>query len=135
MPSVTYVARRELASGHFEGTEYSLEFDISTLQRPTAGDLKVKTESLDGSMETLYFGRKKVWSVTTVPEQISSEQAELLYEFLGSTADGQSFTFDPYDDGTGFQVAREDEGYEEAPFSPIDGVNDYAQFSFQVREI
>jgi hypothetical protein len=135
MPSVTYVARRELASGHFEGTEYSLEFDIANLQRPTGGDLKTKSKSLDGTTETLYFGKEKIWSVTTVPEQISSEQAELLYEFLDSTADGQTFTFDPYDDGTGFQVSREDEGYEEVPFSPINGVDDYAQFSFQVREV
>jgi len=135
MPSVTYVARRELASGHFEGTEYSLAFDISTLQRPTGGDLKVKTKSIDGTMETLYFGKEKIWSVTTVPERISSEQAELLYEFLESTADGQTFTFDPYDDGTGFPVARDDDGFDETPFSPVDGVNDYAQFSFQVKEV
>jgi hypothetical protein len=32
-------------------------------------------------------------------------------------------------------VSREDEGYEEVPFSPINGVDDYAQFSFQVREV
>lgn len=135
MPSVTYVAKRELASGHTEDTEYSLEFGISNLQRPTGGDLKTRTKSLDGTAETLYFGREKIWGVTTTPEQISSTQAELLYEFLESTADGQEFTFDPYDDGTGFLVSREDEGYEEAPFSPIDGVNDYAQFSFQVLEV
>jgi hypothetical protein len=135
VPSVTYVAKRDLASGHVEDTEYSLEFEISDLRRPSGGDLKVKTKSLDGSMETLYFGRERIWGVTVVPVQISSEQAELLYEFLGSTADGQQFTFDPYDDSTGYQVSREDDGAEETPFSQIDGVNDYAQFSFQVREV
>jgi len=134
MSAVTYEARREIVSYHFEGSDYSLTFDISDLKRPSGGDLKTTTESLDGSTETLYFGRKKVWGVTTAPVQVSSALAALLYEFLGSTADGQEFTFDPYGNG-GFQVVREDEGFTESTFQPINGVDDYVQFGFQVREV
>lgn len=134
MPSVTYEARRDLATGHSAGTDYALDFDISDLQRPSAGDLKVMTKSLDGTMETLYFGREKIWSVTTTPVQVSSVEADLLYEFLGSTADGQEFNFDPYDDG-GVQVSRNDEGFTETTASQINGVDDYVQFSFKVREV
>lgn len=138
MTSATYIARRELVSYHVAESEYTLDFEVSTLGRPSGGDLKTKTESLDGTVETLYFGRRRIWSLTTAPVQLSSALYALLVEFLESTADGQEFELDPHgasgNPAQPMTVIREDDGFSEAAFSPIDGVNDYVQLSFSVRQ-
>lgn len=135
MASATYLARRGLVSYHMSGGSYSIDFGTTAIARPNGSDLKHKTESLSGAVETLFFGERRIWAITTVPMQISSAQAQLMYEFLRSTADGQEFVFDPYGNGGLLTVIREDDGYTESPFSEIDGVNDYVRFGFQVREV
>lgn len=135
MATVTYEARRNLVSYHVSGSDYSLDLDTSALAPPSGSDIKTRTESLNGSVETLYFGRKRIWSATTIPVQASSGLCALIYEFLGSTADGQEFAFDPYGTGELLTVIREDDGYTSSIFSQINGVDDYLQFTFQVREV
>jgi hypothetical protein len=135
MASVTYEARRDLVPYHVSGSDYSFDFEISDLGRPQGGALRNRTESLNGATETLYFGRRRIWSATTIPMQLSSALAGLMQEFLGSTDDGQEFSFDPYGDGNVLTVTREDEGASQPTFSVIDGPNDYVQFAFQVREV
>lgn len=138
MAEVVYVARRRLAPNHFAGTTYEMPISISDLRRPSEGDLKRTPKSLSGVVETLYFGRERIWHVTLEPVQII--EAALLYEFLESTADGQVFTFDPYGsaDSTSqpLNVVREDAGYLEDVVTRqgLGGFTDYVRLTFSVRE-
>lgn len=115
------------------------DFETQSISRPNGDDLKVRTESISGSVETLFFGERRIWTVNTIPVSASSDVALELYEFLRSTADGQNFDFDPY--GTEdvpsllMTVVREDDGYTESLFMAVDGTGDYVSFSFQVREV
>lgn len=139
MASVTYEARRGLVTYHASGSNYTLDFDITSLKRPNGSDLKVKTKSISGNVETLFFGEQRIWQATIAPVQANSAVAGLLYEFLRSTADGQQFTFDPYGRADNavqsMAVIREDDGYTEETFQEIDGVGDYVKLTFSVREI
>jgi hypothetical protein len=139
LPYVIYEASDGLVSYHVDGADYSLDFEISDLRPPNGDVLRTKQESLSGKVETNKFGRRRIWSLTTIPYQRASEQAKLLREFLNSTDDGQAFTLDPYGvvdgDVQPLSVIREDDGYTEDKFQEIDGVNDYVRYSFQVREV
>lgn len=138
MAEVTYIARRRLAPNHFAGTSYELPLSISDLRRPSEGDLKRVIKSLSGAVETLYFGRERIWQVTLAPTPIN--EAALLYEFLESTADGQVFAFDPYgareSPSQPLNVVREDMGYTEEVVTRqgLGGFTDYVRLSFSVRE-
>lgn len=138
MAEVSYIARRRLAPNHFAGTTYDLPISLSDLRRPSEGDLKRTPKSLSGVVETLYFGRERIWHVTLEPVQVS--EAALLYEFLESTADGQVFTFDPYASADSpsqpLSVVREDMGYTEdvRVRQGLGGFTDFVQLSFSVRE-
>lgn len=139
MAYVTYEARRGLVGYHASGTSYVVDFDITSLKSPNGSDLKVKTKSLSGQIETLYFGEERIWQVTIAPIQANSPLAGLLFEFLRSTADGQQFVFDPYgrndNDVQPMAVIREDDGYTRETFQEIDGVSDYIKLGFSVREV
>ncbi len=139
MANVTYIARRRLAPNHFAGTTYSLPLSIlGDLQRPAGGDLKQIISSMSGKRETLYFGSDRIWRVPLEPIQIT--EADILYEFLESTADGQVFTFDPYgSDETPvlpLNVVRADSGYEEMASirQGLGGLTDYVRLAFSVIE-
>lgn len=139
MASATYIARRGLIAGHTAGIQYTFDFETQRITRPNGDDLKVRSESLSGAVETLYFGERRIWSVQTTPVAASAAESLELQEFLRSTADGQSFDLDPY--GTeaspvaSMTVLREDDGYTEELFMAVDGTGDYVSFSFQVREV
>lgn len=139
MANAVYTASGGLISYHVLSASYSLDFEISDLRPPSGDVLRTRQESISGKVETNYYGTRKVWSVTTIPYQRSSEIAKILREFLYSTDDGQQFAFDPYgfDDNAvePLSVIREDEGFTEEKFQEIDGVNDYVRYSFQVREV
>ncbi len=135
---VTYIARRSLAPSHFVETSYTFALSITDVRRPTAGALKRMPESLSGVVETLYFGRGRTWIVQLAPVQI--HLAQIHYEFLESTDDGQVFTFDPY--GTedfprwAMNVKRADDGYSEDIFQREGrgGLTDWVSLGFTVRE-
>lgn len=138
MAYVIYEAARGLVTGHFAGTNYGIDFEISVLVPPAGNVLRTRQESISGVVETNYYGERLIWEVTTAPLQRTSEQAALLREFLRSTDDGQAFEFDPYGIEAAavepMNVIREDEGHQEERFLEIDGVNDYVRYLFRVRE-
>jgi hypothetical protein len=139
MASVAYEARRGIVAGHTLGEDYPLDFDLETISRPSGNDLKERSESLSGTVETLFFGERRIWQFTIAPFAINSDLAGLIFEFIRSTADGQHFSIDPY--GTidvpvaPMTVTREDDGYTEETFMAVDGVGDFVRVSFQVREV
>jgi hypothetical protein len=111
MGYVTYTARRKLAPGHSVGINYTLPITISRMDY-VGRDLKIKQVSLNGSRMTNYYGRDDVWRVTFEP--VSESEANLMREFIASTADGQLFQFDPKGTESApiqlMTVMRDDEG-------------------------
>lgn len=140
MAWATYIARHDLAPLHFAATEYTIPLALTQEGFTFRGaDLKVRNEMLSGRVETIYHGRKRIWRVTLEP--IEEGESALIREFLGSTADGQQFSFDPY--GTidapqrEMTVVREDDGATEDPWmragDPAGA--DLVQFSFDIRQV
>lgn len=133
MAAVTYTAKRSLASGHTEGTEYSLDISLSALER-RVDTVKDTATSLSGRDETLLHRLDVRWSCTTT--YIDSADMPELREFLASTAGGESFTFDPYgtvaspDDPV--TVTRQGNGYRERRIAPA--LRMY-QVAFEVKEV
>lgn len=137
MAAATYTASEQLVDYHVAGTDYAISFELSEAMPPSGGAIRVRTESLAGNTETLYFGARRVWKLTTAPVLRTSAQAALIREFLFSTADGQQFVLDPYADSSSslpVNVTREDEGFTESVFSSVNGIDDLVQYGFQVRE-
>lgn len=135
MASASYTATAGLIAGHQENVGYVVDFKISELTPPAGGAIVTKQESLNGTVETNWYGEKRIWTVKTQPYERSSALSGRIREFLRSTADGQVFVFDPYGAGTdAVSVIREDEGYSEDLFVQVDGRNDLVQFGFQLRE-
>lgn len=129
------MAKRRLASGHSANSTYTLTVELETLEPPSADDLKEVAESMAGNVETIYFGTRRIWNATIAPVALSSDSFSLIDEFLSSTADGQEFSFDPYETGTPLTVVRNDKGHQLSKFVSIDGPNDYVRIAFQVREV
>lgn len=138
MGFAVYEARRRLAPNHASGTSYSLPLLITDVFPPSGGALKVSPVSLNGTVETLYHGRERIWTVRLAPVQI--HLADLLYEFLESTDDGQLFTFDPYGSEDlprqVLSVVRSDSSYTEETFlrEGRGGHTDWVTLGFAVRE-
>lgn len=138
MAFALYMARRRLAPNHVSGTSYSLPLSIANVSPPSGGALKAMPVSLNGTVETLYHGRERLWSVHLAPVQI--HLADLVYEFLESTDDGQVFTFDPYGSEElprqPMSVVRSDSGYSEDSFQREGrgGHTDWVSLGFSVRE-
>lgn len=138
MATVTYTARRALAPSHIAEEVYTLPLSISDLKRPDGGVLKEEKQSLSGKVETQFYGEARVWSVTLAPVRVMD--ATILFEFLRSTADGQTFTFDPYGSAghavSLLSVVRADTGYTDASFQTEGkgGYTDWITLGFQVRE-
>lgn len=138
MAYASYTARRAVVSYHTAEQDYSVSFDTSAIEPPSGDDLRTVQESISGAKETQFYGERLVWTITSIPIQRGSALDLLMLEFLRSTADGQSFAFDPYLAVAGgvsaFTATREDGGFARTPFKEIDGVSDYYTFSFKVRE-
>lgn len=139
MAAVTYVARRALAPSHSAGDTFSIAISIIDLAYPDGGDLKEQQQSISGDVEIQWLGEVRIWSVTLAPVRYS--EAAILFEFLRSTSDGQTFTFDPF--GTvgspvlSMSVVRADEGYTTQPFvrEGKGGYTDLVSLGFKVREV
>lgn len=138
MALVTYIARRSLVSGHVLDENYSLRLSMTPASERSVQDLKNPQRSLAGNTETQFFGQVQNWSVQLAP--CGLQDADLIREFLDSTADGQSFLFDPY--GTEaratrwvLSVVRDDEGYSETRVVTVGrgGEDDFIQFTFRLR--
>jgi len=138
MAFVTYIAKRSLATNHSADQPFTLPLSIADLKRPTGSALRATQESISGLVETQYYGEAREWSVTLAPVRIS--EASILYEFLRSTEDGQTFTFDPYGSSgspvSEMDVVRMDNGYSEDTFQREgrNGSTDWVSLGFRVRE-
>jgi hypothetical protein len=135
----TYTAQRDLAPGHLVGSQYTVELSLTHDGFVFQGrDLKIKNKMLSGRVETIYHGRERLWHV--VLEPVEEGDSTELREFLGSTADGQPFVFDPFGSiaapAKTMIVTRDDEGAVEDAFlrtgSPE--ARDCVQFSFDIRQ-
>jgi hypothetical protein len=135
----TYTARIALAPGHAAEQVFTLPLKIADLARPSGRVLRQTQQSISGKVETQYFGEVRIWSVTLAPVQV--RDAAIIYEFLRSTEDGQSFTFDPYGSPNApvqaLSVVRDDDGYTDNSFvrEGRGGITDWVTLGFQVREI
>jgi hypothetical protein len=138
MPFAIYTATESIAPGHVANVQYSIAFSV---QRADLGNeiLKAEQRSMSGVKETLHFGKISRWSI--VLEPVAAELLPYYLEFLDSTADGQSFTFDPYGKELAplkaMTVEREDKGYSLRRFTltgdPM--YSDLHEFSFEVSEV
>lgn len=140
MAWATYTARRDLAPLHFTSTEYTIPLALTQEGFvPRHVDLKVRNEMLTGRVETIYHGRKRIWHV--ILEPVEEGDAALIREFLGSTADGQQFSFDPIGSIDApvreMLVVREDDGATEDPWMRAGDPagTDLVQFSFDIRQV
>lgn len=138
MAHVIYIARRSLAPFHFAGTQYTLPL-ILVDSNPAPRTLKNSVETMAGAVETQYFGKTRNWDVELAA--ILETRAAPIIEFLESTADGQTFQFDPYGSESAprrrMNVIRSDEGHSERRVLKrgTGGDNDYWSYGFQVREV
>lgn len=138
MAFVSYIARRSVVEEHVQDDTYDLAFEVTDQTVRSSQTLKNSERSLNGKVETQFFGQVETWSVQTAP--LSLADAALMREFLDSTADGQEFSFDPYSmesdtSGWAMTAIRADDGYTENRFMPIGsgGANDYFQYTFQIQ--
>lgn len=91
MAAFTYTAKRSLLAGHTLGLVYSISLKLRPF--PLEKEIiRVDQRSMDGSMERMYFGTKRQWSLQTIAMDPAYELA--MKEFLDSTADGHAFTAD-----------------------------------------
>ena len=93
MSVITYIAKREIATGHSSGTQYSLEFGSETLTHSRKVVRNIG-ESIGGLRETLLLRDKKYWDVKT--DFIEASQLEFWREWRSSVMGGELFGFDPY---------------------------------------
>lgn len=137
MAFAQYTAKRSLAAGHVASTAYVIALDIA---EATPGRIveRRRQVSLAGKVESLYYVGKASWDVTLAP--VSLTHASLILEFLESTEDGHTFTFDPYGTVDGpvesMTVVRTDDAYTATRWlqAGANGSTDYVQFAFSVRE-
>lgn len=92
MPVITYTAKRELLATHTAGTEYSLEFGITQLER-SAKTQKSERRSQGGLTESLRFYHDRMWNVTTL--YLDDADLEQWREWWHSVDNSEPFTFDP----------------------------------------
>lgn len=134
---VSYTATDdELAPGHAAGQSYTLPITLDADGfRERWTELRERQTSISGVVETQRFGSVRTYAVLLEPVQ--EQESALIREFLASTANGQSFEFDPR--GTPdspvaqMTVVREDDGPTVEPFGR--GINGerLTRYSFEVR--
>lgn len=133
MASITYTAKRKLASGHSANSVYAFDIGLAAQDYSTKQN-RTRHKSIGGQSETWLQSIDEFYDVKAEPLDISDARLAYMREFLASVADGSEFTIDF--DGT---VA--------APVSPIsfeldsDGYKEsrssvrYLSHSFKVRAV
>jgi hypothetical protein len=136
MSYVTYEARRSLAPGHVAAIVYTLPLVLTRADRQTTDDVK-RSRSLSGRTEVLYYGSIVTWDVEIAPVRYAL--VPLYREFLASTADGQTFQFNPDSDyeGDEINVIRDDDGYsDQRAIQSTRGTSlDRFSYTFRLREV
>jgi len=93
MTTITYTAKRDIASGHTAGTNYTIEFGAEKLAR-SQKVIRHQNASLGQLRETVYLGRDQYWDVTT--DFIDESDLPFWREWFASVAGGELFAFDAY---------------------------------------
>lgn len=132
-----YIARRGLIAGHVAETAYVVEFQIVDAD-PSRITQSSENPSLSGDPSNQYWWGRDALDVRI--RSIPLDEATLILEFLKSTEDKQTFTFDPYGwvekPHSPMQVYRTDAGHSSRRFLRLrqGGHNDRFVFGFSVRE-
>jgi len=96
MGYITYTAvdRGELAAGHSEGTEYTIEIGF-TRHKPKSKRIIDTTRSLAGDIHTEYHNKETYLTVKTalVKDPVIRNEIE---EFFSSVDGGEEFLIDPF---------------------------------------
>jgi len=95
MPSVIYVAKRDLMTGHTLGTVYGKNFFVDQNDRLPKRKA-TEHKAIDGTVETVFAHRSIEWRIKSPPTPI--DQLDQWREFAASVADGTPFIYDPYGD-------------------------------------
>lgn len=101
MPAFSYVAKRELISGHSVDAVYDVDYSLIVKDRDR-DTKKSESKALDGTRETILYRQKTIFTVST---RLNSTAILQWREFMASIEGGEAFIFDEY--GT---VAQPDNG-------------------------
>lgn len=134
MPTINYVAKRDLITGHVASTSYDIETEATQIDQGHVRDATIKT-SLGGKTTTVLRKQDKKWSMTIGPFARTGGEGTLeqVIEFLSSVAGGEAFTLDPY--GTlaspdnAVAVVLDSKGYSPKRL----GLSDYFTISFVAK--
>lgn len=138
MTAVTYIAKREIASGHVLDGSYSLDLKVTEMTPRRKVGRVVKTPLAGVGAEVIRrFG---LWEYAVTLAPVTGTPLAYLREFVASVED-QSFTFDPYGSvavpGTTpppfvARILEDDVPFQRAMKRRLGGASDYFQVSFTV---
>ena len=126
MARFVYIAKRDITAGHSANAQYTIDDDLSDAT-PSYSERKQENQSVGGATHTIYESRTKEWQVKTAAAKGDADNGSWL-EFLGSTAAGETFTFDPYGTTNLLQAVRVGDFSVERV-----GPRDWYAYSFRVR--
>lgn len=90
MAAFSYVAKREIISGHTLDVVYDYDYSLLTLDRSVKKKVETST-ALDGSQETIIYNRVVIYSASFRFNAADILQAR---EFMASIDGGEAFIFD-----------------------------------------
>ena len=94
MASITYTAKRSIATGHSSNIQYQLDISLQSASRKRAPVVELQV-ALSGQREASRIRADVSWGITLAPIHYSN--LEFYREWLDSVEDrAQIFTFDPY---------------------------------------
>lgn len=94
MTAVTYTAERELAPGHSQGTDYTIDVRLIAL-KPGKDVRKTESKSMSGvARETITL--RNLNTRQAISAALVGTELDLMREFLESTIEGEQFTFDEF---------------------------------------
>jgi len=93
MANVTYVALRDVMSGHTAGVSYGIDFSPAAAVR-VPRSIKKESRSLSGKTQTTIYTIDELWDLQTSFVLASSTTYDQWLEFFGSVRGGETFTID-----------------------------------------
>ena len=95
MTAITYVASRNIASGHAVGTTYAIDIDMSAIDRDPK-TVRTRHQALSGIAETLFNRVDVSWNFVIAALDMDDVRLAYMREFIDSVSAGESFQIDPY---------------------------------------
>lgn len=132
-PSVTYTAKRRVASGHSASTSYTM--DIATARCTEEWqDNKREIPTKSDEMEVLYYNTETYWNYVSRQITIADLTTDYWYEFLASVAGGEVFQFDRHGSTASPNNPVNMKIIGTPVFTPDDS-DQYVSISFKMREV